>query len=516
MPHTVAGAPRPVVAPAQLPSPRSPEAAPSPTSSPPSPASVAGWWRVLLGSIRLRVLLAFAVLLACSAVLSLVAARQALVLRLEARMGAAMAQEMDELRRLLDDGRDPQTGQPFTSLAAAFDVYMARNVPSAEEALLAFVDGGLYRADLRHYPQPDVPDEVIESWAGSASPSGPARTSSTYSTPVGDAHFRVDRITFRGDDGAFVVTILPVAEMRELDGLLTWGLAVAAGVLLFATACAWPLAGRALAPVRELTAAARSISESDLTRRIEVRSSGESAEMAASFNAMLDRLESVLCSQRKFVEDASHELRDPLTIVRGHLELLDDDPVARRRTVEMLLDEVERMSRIVGDLQVLADVDQPDFLRPAPVDLAVLTEELIVKAGMLGDRTWQLDAAAGGVVVADRHRLTEAVMNLAHNAVQHTGPGDVIGIGTARDSDVWRLWVRDTGVGVEGPDAARIFERFTRGTGAARRYQGAGLGLSIVTAVAEAHGGRVELDSRLGQGARFTLVLPSEPDSGAG
>jgi two-component system, OmpR family, sensor kinase len=516
MTHAVAGAPRPVADLAQMPSPRSPEDLPRPTPSAPSPAPLAGWWRAALGSIRLRVLLAFAVLLACSAVLSLVAARQALVLRLEARMDAAMAQEMDELRRLLDDGRDPQTGQPFTSLDAAFDVYLARNVPSAEEALLAFLDGGLYRADLRHYSQPDVPSEVLAAWAGSASPSGPARTFGRYATPVGDAHFRVDRITFRGDEGAFVVTILPVAEMRELDGLLTWGLAMAAGVLLVATACAWPLAGRALAPVRELTAAARSISESDLTRRIQVRRSGESAEMAASFNAMLDRLESVLRSQRKFVEDASHELRDPLTIVRGHLEVLDDDPVARQRSVDMILDEVERMSRIVGDLQVLADVDQPDFLRPAPVDLAVLSEELLAKAGMLGDRTWVLDAAADGMVVADRHRLTEAVMNLAHNAVQHTGPGDVIAIGTARDGNGWRLWVRDTGVGIEGPDAERIFERFTRGTRAARRYQGAGLGLSIVTAVAEAHGGRVELDSRLGQGARFTLVLPSEPDGPAG
>jgi two-component system, OmpR family, sensor kinase len=461
-------------------------------------------------------LIAFAVLLAFSAVLLLVTARQALVLRLESRMQAAMEQEMEEFRRLLQDGRDPRTGQPFTSLEAAFDVYLARNVPSAEEAMLAFVDGGLYRAELRSYPLPDIPDEAIETWAGSASPSGPARISSTYATPFGDAHFRVDRITFRGDDGAFVVTILPVAEMRELDALLTWGLGVAGGVLLLAMAGAWPLAGRALAPVRELTAAARSITESDLTRRIESRSSGESAEMAASFNAMLDRLESVLRSQRKFVEDAGHELRDPLTIVRGHLEVLDDDPVARQRTVEMLLDEVERMSRLVGDLQVLADVDQPDFLRPAPVDLAVLTEELLVKARMLGDRTWERDAAAEGLVVADRHRLTEAVLNLVHNAVQHTGPDDVIGIGTAREGDGWRLWVRDTGVGIEGSDSARIFERFTRGAGASRRYQGAGLGLSIVTAVAEAHGGRVELDSRCGQGARFTLVLPSEPDGGTG
>jgi two-component system, OmpR family, sensor kinase len=112
------------------------------------------------------------------------------------------------------------------------------------------------------------------------------------------------------------------------------------------------------------------------------------------------------------------------------------------------------------------------------------------------------------VIVADRHRLTEAVMNLAHNAVQHTRDQDAIAIGTALNDSEIRLWVRDTGFGVSESDQARIFERFTRGRDAHRRYRGGGLGLSIVRAIAEAHGGRVELESRLGEGSTFTMVLP--------
>jgi two-component system OmpR family sensor kinase len=111
--------------------------------------------------------------------------------------------------------------------------------------------------------------------------------------------------------------------------------------------------------------------------------------------------------------------------------------------------------------------------------------------------------------------LTEALMNLAHNAVQHTAVEDTVAIGTSLTEDEARLWVRDTGSGVPVSDQERIFERFTRGTGAHRLYRGGGLGLAIVRAIAEAHGGRVELESRLGEGSTFTIVVPREPTDGA-
>jgi two-component system, OmpR family, sensor kinase len=286
---------------------------------------------------------------------------------------------------------------------------------------------------------------------------------------------------------------------------------------LIASACAWLIAGRVLRPVGLLTDTARSISQSDLTHRIDARGSGEAAEMARSFNAMLDRLEAVFRSQREFVRDANHELRDPLTIIRGHIELMspDDDEQDRQRTIKILLDELDRVGRIVTDLQLLAEAEQPGFLDLEWIDAEDLSHELVSKATALDARKWALDQAATGTFFADRHRLTEAVMNLAHNAVQHTAAADTIAIGSSVSDGEVRFWVRDTGEGISVPDHAIIFERFKRGADSHNRYPGGGLGLAIVKAIAEAHGGRIELESRRGEGATFTIVVPKQANEGA-
>jgi signal transduction histidine kinase len=169
------------------------------------------------------------------------------------------------------------------------------------------------------------------------------------------------------------------------------------------------------------------------------------------------------------------------------------------------------MARIVDDLILLAKAERPDFVQLGPVELADLTTELLAKARALGDREWTLDACATGVVEADAQRLTQAVLNLARNAVEHTAAGDTIAIGSRCSHGELRIWVRDTGAGIEFADQTRIFERFSRGGGAQRRSDGAGLGLAIVQAVATSHRGRVVLESRPGAGATFTIVLPGTP-----
>ena len=150
--------------------------------------------------------------------------------------------------------------------------------------------------------------------------------------------------------------------------------------------------GRVLAPLRLLTDTARSITETDLTRRIPVSGHDEIAELARTFNAMLDRLERAFASQRAFVDDASHELRTPITIVRGHLELLGDDPDERRETVALVTDELDRMSRFVDDLLLLARAERDDFLRVGEVELGALTDELLDKAARSARARWQLEA----------------------------------------------------------------------------------------------------------------------------
>ena len=215
--------------------------------------------------------------------------------------------------------------------------------------------------------------------------------------------------------------------------------------------------------------------------------------------------------QREFVKDASHKLRDLITVCRGHLELIGDDPNHSRRTIALVMDELDRMGRMVDGMQLLAEAEQPEFLRPELTDLELFTHELTEKASALAARRWMLDHAADGCVVADRHRLTEAVLALTQNAVNHTSADDAIAIGTAMSENEWRLWVRDTGTGISDSDHERIFDHFARGIDAHRRYPGGGLGLAIVKAIAEAHDGRVEVESRVGEGSTFMIILSRNP-----
>jgi signal transduction histidine kinase len=223
---------------------------------------------------------------------------------------------------------------------------------------------------------------------------------------------------------------------------------------------------------------------------------------------MLDRLETAFAEQKDFLTDVSHELRTPITVIRGHLETLGDSPAEREEAIAVIQDELDRMNRYVDDLLLLAKAPRPDFLRLGPIDLDLFTHELFNKAASLGDREWHLDGTGVGIVVADQQRLTQAVMNLATNAVTHTKEGDPVWIGSSLVGDRARLWVRDEGPGIDEADAERIFERYGR-AGDDLNPDGAGLGLSIVRAIAEAHGGQVDLDSQPGLGATFTVVLPA-------
>jgi signal transduction histidine kinase len=225
---------------------------------------------------------------------------------------------------------------------------------------------------------------------------------------------------------------------------------------------------------------------------------------------MLDRVESGVAAQRRFVDDAGHELRTPITIVRGHLEVLDPtDPDDVRATVALVDDELGRMNRMVSDLLLLARSEQPSFLHVERVDVAALSADIVDKVERLGDREWVLETAARVDAQMDPQRVTQAVVALADNACRHTRPGDRIGLGSQLAGGRLRFWVSDTGPGIAAADRDRIFERFARGSTAPRRSDGAGLGLSIVRAIAVAHGGQVLVDSVPGRGATFSIVIPA-------
>jgi signal transduction histidine kinase len=473
-------------------------------------------WQIF-GAARTRILVWYLVLMFLSSLTSVLMVRQILITRLEERVQQSLQQEIGEFRQLRD-GNNPETGQPFgNDIEAIFDVFLFRNIPEDSEYLITLSEGQFYRASSLALPaalKSETP--LIKRWATVTEPA-----QGIEMTPSGMVLYQVEPVYLypvasvtnpeTQIGGVFVVAYLTAGERDEVDEAVQIVTQVSLIVLAIASLLAWLAAGKVLAPLRLLSQTARSISESNLTERIPVRGSGDIAELAVTFNDMMDRLESTFNSQRQLLNDVGHELRTPITIIRGHLELMGSTPEEQQETLDIVLDELDRISRFINELMLLAKAEHPDFLAPEVIDLTLFTEELFTKITTLADRQWQLDALGEGHFVADRQRLTEAIVNLAQNATHHTEPGDRIALGSAlRQSQVY-LWVSDNGEGIAPADQQRIFERFVRGNSRKPHPDGTGLGLSIVQAIALAHGGKVDLNSQPGQGATFTLVLPYKP-----
>ena len=458
-------------------------------------------------SFRVRLLAGYVALFAAATLLSIFVAREALQRGFDRRIDEDLVQESRELRQLAG-GSDPRTGAPFDlDVERIFEVYTARNVPSRNEVLLTFVDGEPFRSSPEELPYSFAQDaELVSRWTSLRS-----SDRGTIDTPIGPAEYLAVPLMDGGEQrGLFVAAIFRDRESEEVSDAVRVAAGVGLAMLLVGSVLAWLLADRVLGPVKSITETARSISGGDLSRRIPEPGHDEMGVLAETFNDMLARLETAFERQQRFVSDAGHELRTPITIVRGHLELLEEDPNERRETVALVLDELDRMGRIVNDLLTLAKWEQPDFLVPGPVDMGALVDDVLAKAAALGRRTWHLDAHAEGTIVADRQRLTQALMQLAQNAVQHTIEGDEVALGAFVSENEARLWVRDTGPGVPFDEQEHVFDRFYRGA-ERRRSEGAGLGLPIVQAIARAHGGRLELASIPGSGATFTIILPVPP-----
>jgi signal transduction histidine kinase len=216
---------------------------------------------------------------------------------------------------------------------------------------------------------------------------------------------------------------------------------------------------------------------------------------------------SLLQRQQRFLHDASHELRTPVTIARGHLELLrweaPDTP-----ELDVALDELGRMERIIDRLLLLAKAEQPGFVTFAEVELESFLSDVFMRWSEVAPRAWRLDVDVSGAILADPEGLRDALDALLENAVKYTEPGDVIELRASAEGDGVAVEVADEGCGVPPEALSRIFERWARADGARSREQGgAGLGLAIVSAIARAHGGACTVESSE-HGSVFSLHLP--------
>jgi two-component system OmpR family sensor kinase len=314
------------------------------------------------------------------------------------------------------------------------------------------------------------------------------------------------------------IFVLEVGQsLASVDSSLArMGLTLVLVVVIFLTLSfisAAILIGRALSPVKNVTATAQSIaSSSDLSRRVSYRGSkDEIGQLAATFDRMIERIDGLMRSQRSFVADASHELRGPLTVIQGNLDLLkrnlsEED---RSESIRVLEAEMTRMTRIVNDLLVLAEVESGQLDQEQTVSLKELVLDAHERALQLaGGRQVVTERQEDLWVKGDAHRLDQLIGNLVGNAIKYTPEGGTITLSLYQDGDWARLDVADTGRGIPAEHLPHIFERFYRVDKArSRRSGGSGLGLAIVKGIAEQHGGRVAVTSELGKGTTFTVWL---------
>jgi signal transduction histidine kinase len=313
------------------------------------------------------------------------------------------------------------------------------------------------------------------------------------------------------------------ANEAALEKLRTYSLSALLVLFAVSFGVGWLLAGYVLIPIGRITSVARDISATDLSRRIGLEGpDDELHQLADTFDDMLERLDDAFAKQRAFIEEASHELRNPLAVIRTNLEVTLADPDASaedlRHTAEVVERSTERMSRLVDDLLLYTRNETP-VLERTPVDLGRLVQEAADEFRAPAEaRGLSLESASmpGVTTYGDRDALRQALSNLLANATRLAPEGTQVRVRAGREGPWNWMAVDDQGPGIAPADQERVFQRFWRGTtkeGAGERRSG--LGLTIVRQIAEAHGGEVKLVSAPGVGSTFAVWLPAADAVGA-
>jgi len=338
----------------------------------------------------------------------------------------------------------------------------------------------------------------------------------------GDLRYRV-RAVVDPRSGAVAVLALPLDDVdAAVDRLVRVEAVATLAVLGVLGLVAWWVVHLGVRPIKRMTHTASAIAAGDLSARVpDVAAGTEAGELGAALNSMLGRIEDAFAERgrseerlRRFASDASHELRTPITTIRGYAELYRAgalaEPAELAEAMRRTEQEAVRMGNLVEDLLALARLDQGRPLAAEPVDLGRLVDDAARDARAVDpQRPVDVRADDGLVVTGDEDRLRQVLANVVGNALVHTAPGTPVSLRATRVDGQAVVEVRDEGPGMAPDVAARAFERFYRADPSRSRHRGGtGLGLSIVDATMAAHGGSVELDTRPGAGTTVRIRLP--------
>ncbi len=361
---------------------------------------------------------------------------------------------------------------------------------------------------LKRLAESTVPPQVSElkgPLTFDFTPPGSNRAYLAASEPV--------RLEPESDALGAIIVAKPRTELRDQWLPLVQRLAAAVGVgALLAGLLSWWLSRKITGPVTALSDAADEIATGNYAVRVPVRGGGEIGHLSERFNEMAARLAATEERERQFLMSVSHELRTPLTAIKGHVDaILDglfDDPELERASLDVVAAETIRLERLVGDVLDLAKLNAHRFtVHAEEVDIGALVERAHASFGEEARRReidFQLDGEEAPTIVTDGDRVLQVITNLLANAFRWTPDGGTVSLGSGADNGVVRIAVRDSGPGIAADERERIFVPFI-----SRDNHGTGLGLPIARELAQALGGRIELDSTIGEGSRFRLVLPA-------
>jgi signal transduction histidine kinase len=421
---------------------------------------------------------------------------------------AAAAAEIGGQIRQFEQGA---VARPSSESIRSYSVRFLQTHPlgSGDTVVVAILGAGLV---VTGNSSPLVRDARIAAWFVH-----PPQITQTFAATIKGTTLEIVASPIRSGNtviGTYIASSNLQPFVAERSRVLTLSLAEAGVALLVGVASAFFLLRRLLLVVGRITETAEEIGKGDLDQRLgDQGSSDEVAELARTFDAMLDQLDAAMTSQRRLLSDVSHQLRTPLTVVRGHLEVLArtgaGDRDAVRETLALVIDELDHMTILIERLLMLGRAMEPDLLDPSPIDLLEFLSSIIESVAVIAPRRFILVPTPSIVVSADSEQLRGAIVNLLENAIHATSADDPIAIGAVADPDaeLVHLVVEDSGGGIPSSEREAALQRFARP--GERDAGGSGLGLAIAKAVATAHGGSISIDQSpsLG-GARVEIIIP--------
>ncbi|MFZ9308904.1 MAG: sensor histidine kinase [Candidatus Nanopelagicales bacterium] len=427
------------------------------------------------------------------------------------RVDLEILQQLNELELLATTGINPNTGESFQTSDSLLEIFLSRRISNENETMFSMIDSMVtFRSPGESTLRVDQDATFLDTVDQIEIP-----TLDTYVSDVGELRYGVYPILGLDTKVGRLVVVTNLDKELDSTNILFRNLSLGLFIFFAMTGIILSvIVKRLLSPIAELTSQAQKVNKDNFIRQLKfetARVDDEITQLSQEFNNMLSRLESSFIDQQRFIDDAGHELRTPLTILKGHIELMQREGFSEQ-SLMIIEDEVNRMTRLVQDLQSLTKATQPNFVQFSSFSADVFIKEVQEKAQSIYSNPIEITEYVESQIRGDKQRLTQALLQLIENAVKYSPVGSIITFGMQVVDDDIVLFVKDRGSGISDEAKSHVFSRFFQvdNTHSAHDSGGVGLGLSIVKAIVDAHHGSIRILDNHPQGTIFEIRIPQD------